>query len=218
MEENLITKFRKRAGYSQKEVSDALHVSQSAVSSWEKGRYSPDQQNLSALADLFGVSVDALIGRVTKIEPIGRQIIEVPEIHPEEETLIPLVASLRCGFGSSGEPFTYIKPIPIPASFIRRWGDGLQAIIAVGESMSPTIVPGDTLVCRPGEEWENGQVVSVNVDDCDMIKRIYRTSDGGIDLRSDNPTFEPLHFTTEDLQADRVHVLGRVLIPIGKEL
>lgn len=218
MEENLITKFRKRAGYSQKEVSDALHVSQSAVSSWEKGRYSPDQQNLSALADLFGVSVDALIGRVTKIEPIGRQIVEVPEIHPEEETLIPLVASLRCGFGTAGEPFTYIKPIPIPASFIRRWGDGLQAIIAVGESMSPTIVPGDTLVCRPGEEWENGNVVSVNVDDCDMIKRIYRTSDGGIDLRSDNPTFEPLHFTTEDLKADRVHVLGRVLIPIGKEL
>ena len=218
MEENLITKFRKRAGYSQKEVSDALHVSQSAVSSWEKGRYSPDQQNLSALADLFGVSVDALIGRVTKIEPIGRQIVEVPELHPEEETLIPLVASLRCGFGAAGEPFTYIKPIPIPASYVRRWGEGLQAIIAVGESMSPTIIPGDTLVCRPGEEWESGNVVSVNVDDCDMIKRIYRTSDGGIDLRSDNPAFDVLHFTEEDLMNDRVHVLGRVLLPIGKEL
>ena len=218
MEENLITKFRKRAGYSQKEVSDALHVSQSAVSSWEKGRYSPDQQNLSALADLFGVSVDALIGRVTKIEPIGRQNVEVPELHPEEETLIPLVASLRCGFGSSGDPFTYIKPVPVPSSYVRRWGEGLQAIIAVGESMSPTIIPGDTLVCRPGEEWESGNVVSVNVDDCDMIKRIYRTSDGGIDLRSDNPAFDVLHFTEEDLMNDRVHVLGRVLLPIGKEL
>ena len=218
MEENLIKKFRKRAGYSQREVAEALHVTQGAVSSWEAGRWEPDQTNLSALADLFGVSVDMLIGRQI-IEPAPwKQVEEVPELQPEDEVMIPLVASLRCGPGTSGEPFTCIKPIPIPASYVRRWGEGLQAIIAVGESMSPTIIPGDTLVCRPGEEWENGNVVSVNVDDCDMIKRIYRTSDGGIDLRSDNPTFEPLHFTTEDLQADRVHVLGRVLIPIGKEL
>lgn len=63
MEENLLKKFRKRAGYSQREVAEALHVTQGAVSSWEAGRWEPDQQNLSALADLFGVSVDALIGR-----------------------------------------------------------------------------------------------------------------------------------------------------------
>ena len=51
-----------------------------------------------------------------------------------------------------------------------------------------------------------------------MIKRIYRTADGGIDLRSDNPAFPPLHYTAEDLQQERLRVLGRVLIPIGKEL
>ena len=218
MEENLIKKFRKRAGYSQKEVADELHVTPSAVSSWEAGRYSPDQGNLSALADLFGVTVDALLGRVTPIEPVGRQLQEVPELQPEDEVMIPLVASLRCGPGTNGEPFSYIKPVPIPSSYVRRWGEGLQAIIAVGESMSPTIVPGDLCICRPGDEWESGNVVSVNVDDSDMIKRIYRTADGGIDLRSDNPSFETIHYTAEDLTQNRVSILGRVLIPIGKEL
>ena len=72
------------------------------------------------------------------------------------------------------------------------------------------------LVCRPGSAWENGNVVSVNVNDCDMIKRIYRTSDGGIDLRSDNPAFETFHVKPDGL--DAVHVLGRVMIPIPKEL
>ena len=216
MEENLIKKFRKRAGYSQREVADELHVTPSAVSSWEAGRYSPDQQNLSALADLFGVTVDALIGRITPIEPVGRRIEEVPELAPEEEVLIPLVASLRCGPGTNGEPFTVIKRIPVPASYVRRWGEGLQVLVAVGESMSPTIIPGDMLFCRPGDAWENGNVVSVNVNDCDMIKRIFRTSDGGIDLRSDNPAFETYHIKPEDL--DAVHVLGRVMIPIPKEL
>ena len=218
MEENLLKIFRKRAGYSQKEVADALHVTQGAVSSWESGRWEPDQQNLSALADLFGVSVDALIGRVTKIEPIGRTIEEVPELVPEDEVLIPLVASLRCGPGTAGEPFAFIKDVPIPSSYVRRWGEGLKAIVAVGESMSPTIVPGDMLICRPGDAWESGNVVSVNADDSDMIKRIYRTADGGIDLRSDNPAFPPIHYTAEDLQQERIRVLGRVLIPIGKEL
>lgn len=218
MEENLFRLYRKRAGYSQKEVATALHITTAAVSSWEVGRYIPDPQNLSALADLYGVTVDILLGRKMPFESTGKQVAEVPEIRPEDETLIPLVASLRCGPGTAGEPFTFIKPIPIPASYIRRWGENLKALVAVGESMSPTIIPGDTLVCRPGDEWENGNVVSVNVDDSDMIKRIYRTSDGGIDLRSDNPTFEPLHFTEEDLRNDRVHVLGRVLLSIGKEL
>ena len=218
MEENLIKKFRKRAGYSQKEVADELHVTPSAVSSWEAGRYGPDQQNLSALADLFGVSVDALIGRAVKIEPIGRQIQEVPELVPEDEIMIPLVASLRCGPGTAGEPFVTIKDVPIPSSYVRRWGEGLKAIVAVGESMSPTIIPGDLCICRPGDAWESGNVVSVNADDSDMIKRIFRTADGGIDLRSDNPAFPPLHYSAEDLQQERLRVLGRVLIPIGKEL
>lgn len=218
MEENLFRLYRKRAGYSQKEVAAELSVTIAAVSSWEVGRYIPDPQNLKALADLYGVSVDTLLGRNTLKEPMPRQIVEVPEPAPEDEVMIPLVASLRCGPGSAGDPFTFIKPVPIPSSYARRWGEGLKAIIAVGESMSPTIVPGDMLICRPGSAWENGNVVSVNVGDCDMIKRIYRTTDGGIDLRSDNPTFETIHYTAEDLKKDQVHVLGRVLIPIGKEL
>lgn len=218
MEENLFRLYRKRAGYSQKEVASALSVTTAAVSSWEVGRFMPDPQNLKALADLYGVTTDLLLGRTTPLESFGRNIKVQPELVPEDEVMIPLVASLRCGPGTSAEPFSYIKDIPIPSSYVRRWGEGLQAIIAVGESMSPTIIPGDLCICRPGDAWENSQVVSVNADDSDMIKRIYRTTDGGIDLRSDNPDFETLHYTAEDLKQDRVHVLGRVLIPIGKEL
>lgn len=213
---NNLKKLRKQKGLLQDDVARYLGLTRPAYSHYETGKRTPDASMLEKLADLFEVTTDDILGRNT--QAIGKPVEEVPEIVPEEEVLIPLVASLRCGPGTAGEPFTYIKPVPIPSSYVRRWGDGLQAIIAVGESMSPTIIPGDTLVCRPGGEWENGNIVSVNVDDCDMIKRIYRTADGGIDLRSDNPTFEPLHFTEEDLRNERVHVLGRVLLSIGKEL
>lgn len=214
---NNLKYYRKKSGKTQAQLSEFLGMSLNAYGHYETGRRQITPDKLAKLADLYGVSVDDLIGR-GEAENIGRQIQEVPEIVPEDEVMIPLVASLRCGPGSYGEPFSYIKDIPIPSSYVRRWGDGLQAIIAVGESMSPTIIPGDLCICRPGDAWESGNVVSVNADDSDMIKRIFRTADGGIDLRSDNPAFEPLHYTAEDLSQERVHVLGRVLLPIGKEL
>ncbi len=214
---NNLKYYRKKAGKTQTQLSEFLGMSLTAYGHYETGRRQITPDKLAKLADLYGVSVDDLIGRGSA-EGVGRQIEEVPEIVPEDEVMIPLVASLRCGPGSNGDPFFVIKDVPIPSSYVRRWGEGLKAIVAVGESMSPTIIPGDMLICRPGDAWENSQVVSVNADDSDMIKRIYRTSDGGIDLRSDNPEFETIHYTAEDLEQDRVHVLGRVLIPIGKEL
>ena len=214
---NNLKLFRKKFGKTQKEIADFLGIVQQAYGHYETGRRQIPTENLTKLADLYQVSVDDLLGR-NSLDNIGRHIEEIPELQPEEEVLIPLVASLRCGPGKAAEPFTFIKPIPIPASYARRWGDNLRALVAVGESMSPTIIPGDILVCRPGSEWVDGNVVSVNVDDIDMIKRIFRTSDGGIDLRSDNPSYETIHFTPDDLEQERVHILGRVMIPIPKEL
>lgn len=214
---NNLKYFRKKTNKTQQEIADLLNITQTAYGNYELGKRQIPLSYLPILADYYGVTVDDLIGRGS-LDDVGRHPEEQPELVQEEEVLIPLVASLRCGPGDSGEPFTYIKPVPIPSSYVRRWGEGLQAIIAVGESMSPTIIPGDMLICRPGEEWENGNVVSVNVDDNDMIKRIYVTSDGGIDLRSDNVAFPTIHFTQKDIYEGRLHVLGRVLLPIGKEL
>lgn len=218
MEENVLKMFRKRAGYSQKEVSDALHVTPSAVSSWEAGRYSPDQQNLSALADLFGVSVDALIGReVIEPRPAWQEIKVQPELVAEDEVMIPVVASLRCGFGRSGEAIFKDKK-PVPRSYVKRWGDDIVYYEAVGESMSPTITPGDLLVTVPGSVWEDGWIVVVDVNDSDTIKRIYRAEDGGIDLVPDNTKYKPMHLSPEDLMTFNVAVLGHVVKPIGPDL
>ena len=217
MEENLIKKFRKRAGYSQKDVSDALHVTPSAVSSWEAGRYSPDQQNLSALADLFGVSVDMLLGRQV-IEPAAwKEIVVQPELVPEDEVMIPVVASLRCGFGRSGEAI-FKDQKPVPRSYVKRWGENIVYYEAVGESMSPTITPGDLLVTVPGNGWEDGWIVVVDVNDSDTIKRIYRAEDGGIDLVPDNAKYKPMHLSPDDLMTYNVAVLGHVVKPIGPDL
>lgn len=219
MEENLIKKYRKRAGYSQKEVADALHVTQGAISSWEVGRWEPDQTNLSALADLFGVSVDMLMGRQQPIDSAPwRQIVEKPKLVPEDEVLIPVVASLRCGFNKAGEPVLFSDRKPVPVSWTRKWGTNIVFIDSVGDSMIPTIRPGDLCVCVPGDAWESGQIVVVDINDSDTIKRIERSSDGGIDLIPDNKDFTPMHYTPEDCDRFQIKVLGRIVKVIGPDL
>jgi len=213
---NNLKYYRKLKGLSQAEVADSLGLSTTAYGHYETGRRTVTTESLQKLSDLYGVTTDDLLGRGS-LDDVGKHLKEKPELVPEDEIMIPLVASLRCGPGTCGEPFSFIKPVPIPASYERKWGKGLQAIIAVGESMIPTIIPGDMLICRVGDEWIDGNVVSVNVDDCDMIKRIYETKDG-IDLRSDNPTFETIHVTDDDIKNGRCHILGRVLLSISKEL
>ena len=53
---------RNRAGMSQQELADAIHVSRSAVAKWESDKGLPDIENLKAIAKLFGMTLDELTG------------------------------------------------------------------------------------------------------------------------------------------------------------
>lgn len=58
-----IKELRLENGYTQKELAEKLKTTNSAICDWEKGRSQPDLQMLSEIADVFGVSVDYLLGR-----------------------------------------------------------------------------------------------------------------------------------------------------------
>lgn len=52
---------RRNAGLTQEALAEKLEVSRQAVSKWERSESSPDTDNLIALADLYGVSLDELL-------------------------------------------------------------------------------------------------------------------------------------------------------------
>lgn len=56
-----LAKRRREAGYSQESLAERLGVSRQAVSKWERSESSPDTDNLIALAQLYGVSLDELL-------------------------------------------------------------------------------------------------------------------------------------------------------------
>ena len=59
---NWLAELRQGAGYSRYDVALELGVKAPSVCAWEKGDGNPKQENLIALAKLYGVSVDYLLG------------------------------------------------------------------------------------------------------------------------------------------------------------
>ncbi|MBQ7940266.1 MAG: helix-turn-helix transcriptional regulator [Clostridia bacterium] len=57
-----ISEFRKSKDMTQYELADKLSISFQAVSNWERGNSMPDISKLPELAEIFGVTIDDIIG------------------------------------------------------------------------------------------------------------------------------------------------------------
>lgn len=67
-----IAELRSERGMTQKELSEALNVSDKAISRWETGKGYPDVSSLMALSEFFSVSVNELLsGKRVDIEKLS---------------------------------------------------------------------------------------------------------------------------------------------------
>jgi len=101
---NRIAELRKSSGYSQEYVAEKLGISRQAVSKWEMDQSSPDTNNLIALAELFGVSVEYIAtGRKVEVvkEP-QEHLTVIREIHSEPRSSISVQKILGFIFLGTG--------------------------------------------------------------------------------------------------------------------
>ncbi len=59
----ILKMLREKRGYSQTQLADVLHVTKNSVSHYELGGCMPSIDILVAIADVFDVSLDFLLGR-----------------------------------------------------------------------------------------------------------------------------------------------------------
>lgn len=68
----LIYQFRKEKNMTQKQIADAMNISDKTISKWERGLGCPDVSLLPELAQILGVSVDGILsGEINLNELVG---------------------------------------------------------------------------------------------------------------------------------------------------
>lgn len=213
-----IKQLRKMLDLSQEEFGKKIGKSASAIARYESGSREIDESTLKLIAKEFGVSEEWLkTGE-------GEMLIEAPAAAAKGNYL---QVSYYDIYASAGEGIEAVesepKPIQIDKLFAQAIlgissGNGLFMIQAYGDSMYPTIKPGDYLV---GRFWEfepfllEGSVYVFRIENELFVKRFKRDRKGNkLIFKSDNPEYNDIEIT-EDQQSE-IKIIGRILVNLSK--
>lgn len=90
-----LKELREHFKYSQAVLAEKIGVSQSAVGMWESGRNMPESAKLEALATLFEVSTDYLLGRDMAADAQKEKPVPKDELTDDERELLRLFRQLN---------------------------------------------------------------------------------------------------------------------------
>ena len=191
---NRIKSLRQKKGLSQQELAKLLFVNQTAVSQWERGVTNPSTDTAIALASLFDVSVDYLLGRN----------VDVPL---RIKRTVPVLGTIPAGVPVEAieDILDYEDLSPEEAN------DGHEyfGLRIRGRSMMPEYLDGDTIIVRRQDTAETGDdaVVMVNGDDA-TFKRIQRSLGGVTLVPLNTAEFTPAFYTNAEIESLPVRILG----------
>lgn len=208
---NRICELRKRSKLTQKALAEKLQIDQSAVSYWECGRAFPDTQKQIMLADIFGVSIDYILGRDTANDTVPAsgtvpvQFSRVKQIN---------VYSALTAATYASEAVRPIGHLDIPSD----WEGDYYGIIVKGDSMSPRYLDGDTVILRRQSSFESGQDVYVFIGQQEgMLKKISLDYNRSITLKSINQSYRTMFFTEREIDSLPLKV-GGVAVELRRKL
>lgn len=228
-----IRKLRESKAWTQRDLSKLLHCSKQTISNYENGRRVPDVDTINELAELFGVSTEAIMARPKTIrlfhgpEPqkLSSQITSILENVINEQVSERINEHIRRGAIPGLETMPYTPPramVPIIGSV--RCGSGGLALEepqgyegadvsnaedyfylrATGDSMEPDVREGDLVLIHKQPEVESGELAVVVVDGEEgMLKRVI-LKPGAVILQSSNPAHPPRVFIGEEAQLVRI--------------
>ena len=204
-------------------LARAMGVSSSAFRKWLKGEAEPSRERLVALARTAGVGVAWLAegeGPEPVFQPAGgarrRQGVCDALDGPDWSGFVLLPRRPEAAAAGSVTP-----EAPSGSEFIALRHDWVRSVCsvepskvvletAVGESMTPTIRDGNTLLIDSTDQtFRNFGIYVLEINGQRLVKRVQRKHDGSLVLISDNNAYQP--DTVSPDAANDVTVVGRVV-------
>ena len=186
---NRIKLLRENMNISQEELAQKLKLSKGIISLYENDKRKPSYDVLMKLSELFGCSMDYIIGNNTN-------------------TIVNVYSSVHAGILSE-----MIENIVDTEEISEKMANSDKTYFGIkvkGDSMSPKYLENDTLIVEKTSACNNGDdcIVAVNGNEA-FLKRVYINSTG-ITLQALNPNYEPLVYTNDDIRNIPITIIGVV--------
>ena len=202
---SVIKRRRGESGITQEQLASRLKISRSTVGMYETGSREPDFETLEAIADIFNVDVDYLMGRslverkhpVTPSSVIPSGFIPVPDM-----VSVPLIGSIACGTPILAEE-NIKQYIGIPAAWRADF-----ALECHGDSMAPKICDGDIVCIRKQSEVETGQIAAVRIGEEATLKHFYRQGDVVQLIAENSAVCPPMVYSGRQLEEIQIEGLA----------
>lgn len=193
-------------GLKQADLVEKTGISKGALSSYISGRYIPKQNNIYLISKALNVSESWLMGNDVPIE-------KKSDIDLRKGITINVLGRVAAGL-----PIEAIEDIidteEITADLARTGTFfGLQIH---GDSMEPRMCEGDVVIVRKQDDAESGEIVIATVNGSDATCKRLRKYRDGIELISNNPSYDPMFFSNEEIESKPVRIIGKVVELRGK--
>lgn len=204
-----LSQRRKELNLTMKQVADKVGVSEGTISRWESGKIADMRRDkIMAYAQALQISPAVIMGwDHNEQDKLTDKTSSSSKSHRAGKR-IPVL-----GYVAAGIPIDSIEDI-------LDWEDISEDMSKTGEffglrikgdSMQPRMVEGDVVIVRCQPDAESGDVVIAQVNgDRATCKRLAKYPTG-ISLISFNPSYPPMVYTNEQIEALPVTIIGKVV-------
>lgn len=204
-----IKELRDKCGMSQVDLADKVSVSKQTLYKYENDIITNiPSDKIECIAKVLRTSPSYLMGWYGDGSHSG------PASHSEKSAVrIPVLGRVAAGIPINAVEET-IDWEEIPAEM--AGSDEYFGLRIKGDSMSPRIMDGDTVIVRRQDDADTGDIVIAIVNGDDGVCKKLRKTDSGIMLISLNPAYDPMVFDHSDIDTIPVSIIGRVVELRGK--
>ena len=191
------------SGKQQKVIAADLGISPTTFNTWCVGKIMPRMGKVQAIADYFGIGKSDLIDDKSNL--YGKKT--------RKGIVINVLGQVAAGI-----PIEAIEDIIDTEEITEEMAKtgNFFGLKIRGDSMAPRMCEGDVVIVRQQNDAESGDIVIATVNgDTATCKRLRKYRDG-IELVSNNPSYEPMFFSNKEIENKPVKIIGKVVELRGK--
>lgn len=188
-----IANLREEYGWKQYELAQKMDLNPAALNKIENGKRSIKEEEISKVAQIFGISTDTLLGVNT----------------PRPGNRIPILGTVVAGQPAyAAENIVGWEEVTDKMSMQGK----LFALKVKGSSMEPEFKEGDIVIVReqPDIESVDIAVVLINGDEA-TLKKVKKDPNGLFLYAFNQAVYEPHFYSNNDIETLPVRIVGRVI-------